>query len=260
MYRSSDIAGNIYETVDMTDRMYGAGSRLERSGVDTGELKSAARGGHGRLVTKGTEYAYDGEGNLIRKTGPDGAAWQYEDAETGLYYNRFRYYDPGMGQYTQQDPIGLAGGNPTLYAYVRDPNSWVDPWGLWTYYELIQNAKVIYHGITDRAIQTRLIEHARGYGNSLPKVFDQVRHIDVGGGQAGRVAARNLEGSALLHASDANVQLLNQQRPVSDGFYHQYNPNDLADGRTLLSQSEIDRTMQSSTTQNVDGRGNIQCP
>lgn len=36
----------------------------------------------------------------------------------GLYYNRFRYYDPSLGQYTQQDPIGLAGGNPTLYGYV----------------------------------------------------------------------------------------------------------------------------------------------
>ena len=43
---------------------------------------------------------------------------QYEDEEIGLYYNRFRYYDPETGQYTQQDPIGLAGGNPTLYGYV----------------------------------------------------------------------------------------------------------------------------------------------
>ena len=39
---------------------------------------------------------------------------QYEDEETGLYYNRFRCYNPETGQYTQQDPIGLAGGNPTL--------------------------------------------------------------------------------------------------------------------------------------------------
>ncbi len=44
---------------------------------------------------------------------------QYEDKKKiGLYYNRFRYYDPSLGQYTQQDPIGLAGGNPTLYGYV----------------------------------------------------------------------------------------------------------------------------------------------
>nr|WP_306305908.1 RHS repeat-associated core domain-containing protein [Prevotella aurantiaca] len=31
---------------------------------------------------------------------------QYEDAETGLYYNRFRYYDPNAGSYISQDPIG----------------------------------------------------------------------------------------------------------------------------------------------------------
>lgn len=55
---------------------------------------------------------------------------QYEDAETGLYYNRFRYFDPETGQYTSQDPIGLHGGNPTIYAYVLDPNNWADPLGL----------------------------------------------------------------------------------------------------------------------------------
>ena len=47
-----------------------------------------------------------------------------------MYYNRFRYYDPDIGQYISQDPIGLEGGNPTLYAYVHDPNAWVDPLGL----------------------------------------------------------------------------------------------------------------------------------
>jgi len=42
---------------------------------------------------------------------------QYEDIEAGLYYNRFRYYMPDEGIYTQRDPIGLAGGNPTVYGY-----------------------------------------------------------------------------------------------------------------------------------------------
>jgi RHS repeat-associated protein len=55
---------------------------------------------------------------------------QYEDAETGLHYNRFRYYDPGTGIYISQDPIRLAGNNPTLYGYVKDPNIWVDVFGL----------------------------------------------------------------------------------------------------------------------------------
>ncbi|MDQ7738070.1 hypothetical protein HUK48_12070 [Prevotella corporis] len=55
---------------------------------------------------------------------------QYEDGETGLYYNRFRYYSPHTGNYISQDPIGLAGGNPTLYGYVFDPNIQIDPFGL----------------------------------------------------------------------------------------------------------------------------------
>ena len=55
---------------------------------------------------------------------------QYEDAETGLYYNRFRYYDPNAGSYICQAPIGLAGNNPTRYGYVSDTNMWVDILGL----------------------------------------------------------------------------------------------------------------------------------
>lgn len=54
-----------------------------------------------------------------------------------MYYNRFRYYDPEQGNYTQIDPIGLAGGNPTLYAYVNNPNVKIDPFGLDDLYALI---------------------------------------------------------------------------------------------------------------------------
>jgi RHS repeat-associated protein len=54
---------------------------------------------------------------------------QYEDEETGLYYNRFRYYDPRAGRYISQDPIGLYGGT-ALYAYVHDPLAWIDVFGL----------------------------------------------------------------------------------------------------------------------------------
>ncbi|MET3880522.1 DUF6531 domain-containing protein [Chitinophaga sp. OAE865] len=55
---------------------------------------------------------------------------QYEDTETGLCYNRFRYYEPDSGMFISQDPIKLASGEFNLYAYVRDPNTWIDAWGL----------------------------------------------------------------------------------------------------------------------------------
>ncbi len=55
---------------------------------------------------------------------------QYEDEEAALYYNRFRYYDAEQENYISQDPIGLAGNNPTLYGYVGDANKESDPSGL----------------------------------------------------------------------------------------------------------------------------------
>ena len=53
---------------------------------------------------------------------------QYADQETGLCYNTFRYYDPDIGRFISQDPIGLAGGM-NLYPYAPNPISWIDPWG-----------------------------------------------------------------------------------------------------------------------------------
>ncbi|WP_181259361.1 RHS repeat domain-containing protein [Pseudoduganella armeniaca] len=54
---------------------------------------------------------------------------QYEDAETGLFYNRYRYYDPSTARFLSQDPIGLDGG-ANLYQYAPNPTAWIDPLGL----------------------------------------------------------------------------------------------------------------------------------
>jgi RHS repeat-associated protein len=66
-------------------------------------------------------------------TRPEDCEWkwsgQYADDDTGLYYNRFRYYEPSTGRYISQDPVGLAGGTQA-YGYVSDPLVWTDPLGL----------------------------------------------------------------------------------------------------------------------------------
>jgi RHS repeat-associated protein len=53
---------------------------------------------------------------------------QYADTETGLYYNTFRYYDPDVGRFISEDPIGLDGGL-NLYQFAPNAVAWVDPWG-----------------------------------------------------------------------------------------------------------------------------------
>ncbi|MCR4539727.1 DUF6531 domain-containing protein [Pseudomonas sp. 18.1.10] len=56
---------------------------------------------------------------------------QYFDAESGLHYNRHRYYNPDIGRYLTPDPVKLAGGI-NAYQYVPNPTGWVDPLGLST--------------------------------------------------------------------------------------------------------------------------------
>ncbi|WP_139217575.1 RHS repeat-associated core domain-containing protein, partial [Pseudomonas sp. NFPP24] len=54
---------------------------------------------------------------------------QYFDQESGLHYNRHRYYNPDVGRYLTPDPVKLAGGI-NAYQYVPNPTAWVDPLGL----------------------------------------------------------------------------------------------------------------------------------
>jgi len=76
----------------------------------------------------GSTVAVDGAGgNQLPQ--PMRFQGQYEDIETGLFYNRYRYYDPNSGRYFTQDPIGLLGGL-NVYAYSPNPVGWYDPIGL----------------------------------------------------------------------------------------------------------------------------------
>ncbi len=88
---------------------------------------------------------------------------QYFDVETGLHYNTFRYYDPEIGRFITQDPIGLLGGF-NLYRYTPNPVRWTDALGLvheltpgYNVYGLFQEGaeKPYYVGVTDDLARRR---------------------------------------------------------------------------------------------------------
>ena len=77
---------------------------------------------------------YRAYGNVLKLdkaeiTNPLRFQGQYYDEESGLHYNRHRYYNPNTGRYLTPDPIKLAGGLNS-YQYVPNPTGWVDPLGL----------------------------------------------------------------------------------------------------------------------------------
>ena len=89
----------------------------------------------GKLIWKGR---YDAWGQLIHDSNrhaqrsthqPFRLQNQYFDQETGLHYNFLRYYEPALGRFITQDPIGLMGGM-NVYQFANNTQAWVDPLGL----------------------------------------------------------------------------------------------------------------------------------
>ncbi len=94
-------------------------------------------------------------------------AGQYEDKESGLYYNRFRYYDKDTGQYISPDPIGLLGGfNP--YGYVHCPTGWVDPFGLSGTSKLEEKTVAVFRVETEHINSKRIFIDDKG-NVSIPR-------------------------------------------------------------------------------------------
>ena len=115
----------------------------------------------GRLLWFGD---YDGWGQLDSETNITGAHQpfrlqnQYCDAETGLHYNLFRYYDPNSGRFVNQDPIGLWGGS-NFYQFAPNVQEWVDPLGL----------------ISSKINFSRVVQYRRGTASVLKHILTRHR-------------------------------------------------------------------------------------
>ncbi|PWV64075.1 RHS repeat-associated protein, partial [Frischella perrara] len=120
-------------------------------------------------------------------------AGQYYDQETGLHYNTLRYYDPNCGRFTQQDPIGLAGGI-NLYRYAPNTLSWIDPWGLACTPKVTRGAQKqplsaeVTIGKADIKTGTATNPSSRAWARALGNSNDDAGHIlgKVLGGSGGK--------------------------------------------------------------------------
>jgi RHS repeat-associated protein len=111
---------------------YATGAVLKGTTASCGNGSRGALTEKGEIAWRGKQQLWGREEGVNKDSAPACRLrfpGQYEDAESGLYYNRFRYYDCGTGQYISADPLGLAGGiNP--YGYVPNPLGCIDPLGL----------------------------------------------------------------------------------------------------------------------------------
>jgi RHS repeat-associated protein len=105
---------------------------------------------------------------------------------SGLFYRRNRYYDPQANQFTQEDPIGIAGGLNTYGFGGGDPVTYSDPYGL-------SPSDIIIQGERSRAI----IQYLRNHSPTFDRVF---RALDSD--HSIRLVVRDLEGDeAQLYGS-----------------------------------------------------------
>ena len=72
----------------------------------------------GAIERRATQTLYGTRTWTGTHTSPLLFAGQYEDAESGWAYNRFRYYNPTLGAYNAQDPLGLAPRLASAQGYV----------------------------------------------------------------------------------------------------------------------------------------------
>jgi len=123
---------------------------------------------------------------------------QWHDEESGLYYNRHRYYDPQQGRYISQDPIGLKGGMNHYNYAGNDPINSIDPKGLKT--EVIIFEGVGWGGSSFGHVATNIDDTIYSWGPSGMSVMPYQDYMD-------RNTFRNAKGYTLNLSPEEQAQL-----------------------------------------------------
>jgi RHS repeat-associated protein len=149
----------------------------------------------------------------------------YLDAETGLHYNRFRYYSPDLGRYLQSDPWGMAGG-ANLYAYSASPLSHVDVLGACVKNEdEDKNAVVLPDDLNDReAVRNALIKPGEVdvVGKTAQQMADEL--YDIVNQRAAAVKAPYPQG---LSSNEAGANLTARLDEQTGKIYFALNQKEL---------------------------------
>jgi RHS repeat-associated protein len=120
-----------------------------------------------------TQYTYDPFGVTTDSGAANGNTFQYTGREndgTGLYYYRNRYYNPLIGRFISEDPLGFEGGDANFYSYAgNDPINRKDPLGLaspaipwpggigWDWTKIGQGVRDVIGGIVDTTVATGVV-------------------------------------------------------------------------------------------------------
>ena len=164
---------------------------------------------------------YDAFGNVINQSGPlQTTRYLFTgrelDTETSLYYYRARYYDPAIGRFISEDPIGFEGGFTNLFSYVgNSPTFLTDPTGL----QAASSSDQVRSGDVDDPMLTNAIEELRNQlaefktQRQLEDLTSRIEHIKPIPGAGDLIKATRIVTSA-EHLTDA------EKIAMINGFVH----------------------------------------
>jgi RHS repeat-associated protein len=121
---------------------------------------------------------------------------QWADEESGLHYNRFRYYEAQSGRFVSADPIGLL-GSLNIHAYALNPVNWVDPFGLTNICE--KKIKLLQTGDNNTTVEVKTKAEADALLKAAFPDYQKVRgvgHQDPSGIRKKRKMDRFKQGGA----------------------------------------------------------------